>query len=124
MFRANFRCCSPTPKFHADNPEFQRDMLATVRASVGNHAPLTRLQADRQEREPSSSTRSSRCSACGVWRPGWLTGTVVELCDDGGSAGVAIDPESFDAVIQHLLNNAIEASGQAARSASCCAMRR
>ena len=44
---------------------------------------------------------------------GQITGTAVELSDDGGSAGVAIDPESFDAVVQHLLNNAIEASGQA-----------
>ena len=36
---------------HADNPEFQRDMLATVRASVGKITRLlTRLQADRQER--------------------------------------------------------------------------
>ena len=36
---------------HADNPEFQRDMLATVRASVGKITRLlTRLQADRRER--------------------------------------------------------------------------
>lgn len=36
---------------HADNPEFQRDMLATVRASVGKITRLlSRLQADRQER--------------------------------------------------------------------------
>ena len=41
-----------------------------------------------------------------------ITGTAIELSDDGGSAGVAIDPESFDAVVQHLLNNAIEASGR------------
>ena len=38
-------------EIHADNPEFQRDMLATVRASVGKITRLlTRLQADRQER--------------------------------------------------------------------------
>ena len=29
---------------------------------------------------------------------------------DAESAGVAIDPEAFDAVVQHVLNNAIEAS--------------
>jgi hypothetical protein len=41
-------------KVHADNPEFQRDMLATVRASVGTITRLlTRLQADRLERRHS-----------------------------------------------------------------------
>jgi putative PEP-CTERM system histidine kinase len=36
---------------HADNPEFQRDMLATIRASLGKITRLlARLQADRQER--------------------------------------------------------------------------
>ncbi len=36
---------------HAENPEFQRDMLSTVRASVGKITRLlSRLQADRQER--------------------------------------------------------------------------
>ena len=38
---------------HADNPEFQRDMLATVRASVGKITRLlTRLQARRQRARP------------------------------------------------------------------------
>jgi hypothetical protein len=41
-------------KVHADNPEFRRDMLATVRASVGKITRLlTRLQADRLERSHS-----------------------------------------------------------------------
>jgi signal transduction histidine kinase len=32
------------------------------------------------------------------------------LQDHGGTAGAAIDPDSFDAVVTHLLNNAVEAS--------------
>ena len=36
---------------------------------------------------------------------------VLELDDDGG--GAAIHPESFDAVVTHLLNNAIDAGGTA-----------
>jgi len=36
---------------------------------------------------------------------------VLELDDD--SVGAAIHPESFDAVVTHLLNNAIEAGGNA-----------
>jgi putative PEP-CTERM system histidine kinase len=98
---------------HADNPEFQRDMLATVRASVGKITRLlTRLQADRQERSHALIQPLRRLQDI-VEKTGQITGTPVELSDDGGSAGVAIDPESFDAVVQHLLNNAIEASGRA-----------
>jgi putative PEP-CTERM system histidine kinase len=97
-------------EIHADNPAFQRDMLATVRASVGKITRLlSRLQAERHERDHALITPSERLRA------------VIELCrashdvsilqdDDGGAAGVAIDPEAFDAVVTHLLNNAVEAS--------------
>lgn len=98
---------------HADNPEFQRDMLATVRASVDKITRLlTRLQADRQERSHSLIRPLQRLHDV-VDTTRQVSGAGIELSDDGGSAGVAIDPESFDAVVQHLLNNAIEASGEA-----------
>ena len=96
---------------HADNPEFQRDMLVTVRASVGKITRLlTRLQADRQERNhtlvaPLEHVKSV-AEACRIARS-----AQVRLQDDGGNAGVAIDPEALDAVLTHLLNNAVEASG-------------
>ncbi len=100
-------------EIHADNPEFQRDMLATVRASVGKITRLlTRLQADRQERSHALIRPLQRLQAI-VEGTGRIAGTAVALSDDGGKAGVAIDPEAFDAVVQHLLNNAIEASGGA-----------
>ena len=97
---------------HADNPEFQRDMLATVRASVNKITRLlTRLQADRQERSHALIQPLQRLQLI-VEVTGQTTGASVELSDDGGSAAVAIDPEAFDAVVQHVLNNAIEASGR------------
>ena len=40
--------------------------------------------------------------------------TSIACSEEGEGAGVAIDADSFDAVVQHLLNNAIEASGLAA----------
>jgi putative PEP-CTERM system histidine kinase len=123
---------------HADNPEFQRDMLATVRASVGKITRLlSRLQADRQERshalidpverlkeivETTVVARPGGGSRVGTQQPGTQPSVaglaaVVDLAtpgDDGPFAsplgGVAIDAESFDAVAAHLLNNAIEAS--------------
>ena len=101
---------------HADNPEFQRDMLTTVRASVGKITRLlTRLQVDRQERSHTlvaplehlkaviESCRITRSAQIGLHEDG--------IAANGVSAGVAIDPEAFDAVCTHLLNNAIEASG-------------
>ena len=167
---------------HADNPEFQRDMLATVRASVGKITRLlTRLQADRRERShalidpverlkeiveiarearPTGGIGASLASAEAPAKGGTQGGdqiggqpsghpagpgrarksgqgraqavdrdderrdasenggensvAIVGLSGDGSFAnpvgGAAIDPESFDAVATHLLNNAIEAS--------------
>jgi putative PEP-CTERM system histidine kinase len=95
---------------HADNPEFQRDMLATVRASVGKITRLlSRLQAERQERSYALITPGQRLGrvmdACRI-----SGGATILLDVDAGDAGVAIDPEAFDAVVTHLLNNAVEAS--------------
>ncbi len=96
---------------HADNPEFQRDMLTTVRASVGKITRLlTRLQPDRQERShtlvaPLEHLKAV-AEACRATRA-----ATIELPDDATGAGIAIDPESFDAVLTHLMNNAAEASG-------------
>ena len=100
---------------HADNPEFQRDMLATVRASVGKITRLlTRLQADRQERSHALIHAVQRLRDIVGNDRDRSAGTADRVvATTAASAGVAIDPESFDAVVQHLLNNAIEASGRA-----------
>jgi signal transduction histidine kinase len=95
---------------HADNPEFQRDMLATVRASVGKITRLlSRLQADRQERDHALITPSTRLRE--LIEAHHIAGPVRVMFDDhGGDVGAAIDPDTFDTVTTHLLNNAIEAS--------------
>jgi putative PEP-CTERM system histidine kinase len=100
-------------EIHADNPEFQRDMLATVRASVAKISRLlSRLQAERQERSHALITPGERLAqvaeACRLTRRADI---VLDLDDDGG--GAAIHPESFDAVVTHLLNNALDAGGTA-----------
>jgi putative PEP-CTERM system histidine kinase len=95
---------------YADNPEFQRDMLATVRASVGKITRLlTRLQVERQERDHALITPAERLrdlvDTCQTTRH-----REVVFSDRSGGAGAAIDPDAFDAVTTHLLNNAVEAS--------------
>jgi len=97
-------------EIHADNPEFQRDMLATVRASVGRISRLlSRLQAERQERTHALTAVGERLrqvtEECRATRNADI---VLEI--DDGAAGAAIHPESFDAVVTHVLTNAIEAN--------------
>nr|WP_294502641.1 XrtA/PEP-CTERM system histidine kinase PrsK [uncultured Rhodopila sp.] len=95
---------------YADNPEFQRDMLATVRASVGKITRLlSRLQADRQERNHALITPSERLrDLTGFYR--LTTSRTIVVQDHSEGAGAAIDPDAFDAVVAHLLTNAVEAS--------------
>ncbi len=97
-------------ELYADNPEFQRDMLLTVRASVGKITRLlSRLQAERQERDHALIAPVERlrdlAAACQSSRQ-----RAIEVIDSGGGVGAAITPDAFDAVVGHLLNNAAEAS--------------
>jgi signal transduction histidine kinase len=122
---------------HADNPEFQRDMLATVRASVGKILGiLTRLRAGRQESGGASFDPVERLrkivEISGVTGSRYRQNGLTSVQIAGGRShfaecstapqpvpappvavtpvSVVIDIESFDAVATHLLNNAIEAS--------------
>jgi putative PEP-CTERM system histidine kinase len=95
---------------YADNPEFQRDMLATVRASVGKITRLlSRLQAERQERDHALITPSERLRDL-IDASRITNRRDIDLRDHAAGAGAAINPDAFDTVITHLLNNAIEAS--------------
>ena len=97
-------------ELYADNPEFQRDMLATVRASVGKITRLlSRLQAERQERDHALITPAERLRDL-IEASREASHRDIGFRDDAGGAGAAIDPDAFDAVVTHLLNNAIDAS--------------
>ncbi len=97
-------------EIHADNPDFQRDMLKTVRASVAKiTALLARLQAGDREADTSLTVPVDRLTeivaACSQVR-----GMEIALRHDGRTANVVMEPGSFDAVVTHLLDNAIEAA--------------
>lgn len=95
---------------YADNPEFQRDMLATVRASVGKITRLlSRLQAERQERDHALIAPSERLRAL-IDAHRSTRSVDIAFNDQAGGTGAAIDPDAFDTVVTHLLNNATEAS--------------
>jgi putative PEP-CTERM system histidine kinase len=99
---------------HLENPEFQRDMLATIRAAVQKIGTLIkRLTAPDGEPAQMVLMPGERLEAI-VETTRRLRGAAVELEDDGIAAGVAMAPAAFDAVITHLLDNAIEAWRMAA----------
>lgn len=95
---------------HIGNPEFQRDMLATVRASVQKiGALLKRLQAPEGEGAPSLLAPVERLETIvqGCRR---MRGAHLVLEHDSGAPPVTMSAGAFDAVIGHLINNAVDAS--------------
>jgi putative PEP-CTERM system histidine kinase len=104
---------------HLSNPEFQRDMVATVRASVEKiSALLLRLSEptaaaavsvivplDRLAEVLDRLRRAHRHEGGG--HEG--SGEVVALEQDGRRGRVAMEPAAFDAVVTHVVTNAIEA---------------
>jgi putative PEP-CTERM system histidine kinase len=98
---------------YADNPEFQRDMLTTVRASVGKITRLlSRLAAETRERNHAVITPAERLREL-VELSRIASGRTIVLRDHSAGAGAAIDPDAFDAIAAHLLDNATEASAEA-----------
>lgn len=97
---------------HLANPEFQRDMLATVRASVAKiSALLKRLQGPATPATPVVIRPVDRLAAlvASVSPPG-RQAIGMEL--DNRSAAVAMPAAAFDAAVTHLLTNAIEATAE------------
>ena len=99
---------------HIDNPEFQRDMLATVRASVRKIGTLLRRLQEPAggigETGPGRVEPLGRLEAVAATCRR-LRGAAVTVEADAPVAEVAIDPGAFDAVVTHLLDNAVEAAG-------------
>jgi putative PEP-CTERM system histidine kinase len=100
---------------YLDNPEFQRDMLATIRASVQKiGALIRRLQTPESEGGQAVILLGPRLEAIvattGRLRRPPFTHAPVTLSQDGREAGVAMAGSAFDAVVTHLLDNAIEAT--------------
>ena len=99
---------------HLANPDFQRDMLATIRAAVQKiGALIKRLSVPEGEPGQTVLMPGERLEAI-VATIRRLRGALIELSDDGASAGVRMAAPAFDAVVTHLLNNAIEAANAAA----------
>jgi putative PEP-CTERM system histidine kinase len=95
---------------HADDPEFQRDVLETVRHSVGSmNKLLTQLRANRQaEAEESVVPAMVVEELVQAWRP--KKPVEIRFTKDGSSGHVRIPRDQLDSALGHLLDNAVEVS--------------
>ena len=95
---------------HLANPDFQQDMLETVRASVHKiDGLLKRLEEPTADPAPAAITPGPRLEAL-VTTYQRVRKATLTFDHDGSTGKVAMSPDAFDAAITHLLNNAVEAS--------------
>ncbi len=95
---------------HISNPEFQKDMLETVSASVQKITGLLkRLETPEADRAPAALTPLPRLEALiATYRR--VRQAKLALEHDGSTGTVAMSADAFDAAVTHLLNNAVEAA--------------
>ena len=95
---------------HIANPAFQKDMLDTVRASVGKiTALLRRLEAPEPDAAPGALAPLPRLeSLVATYRRVRRSQIVLE--HDGSTGNVAMGADAFETAVTHLLNNAVEAT--------------
>ena len=95
---------------HLDNPEFQKDMVETVRSSVQKiDGLLKRLEEPAADPAPATITPGPRLEALiATYRR--VRRATLAYEHDGSTGQVVISPDAFDAAVTHLLNNAVEAS--------------
>ena len=92
---------------HADNPAFRADMVATLRESSDRmQALLARLSPQAVSREPVRAVDAARLVA-GLRR---RSGAVRGGAGATGGPWLVADPAALDTVLDHLVQNAAEAS--------------
>lgn len=95
---------------HLANPDFQQDMLRTIRASVDKIGNLIRrLETPTAEGAQAIEPLPRLEALVATYQR--LRGGRVHLEHDGSTGTVPMGAEAFDTVVTHLLNNAVEAGG-------------
>ena len=100
-------------RLHGDDPEFHKDVLATVQAA---HQRIGKLLSGLKKNQGEPIPRSIlpveiiREKVAAIRR---LRGDgIIRLHEDGRDAAVSMNADDFEAVITHLCDNAIEASAE------------
>ena len=95
---------------HLDNPEFQRDMLGTIRAAINKIGALVkRLETPVNDIAQSIVLPDERLIPI-IANTQRTSGVDIAYETAGPGSGVAISAASFDAIVTHILNNAVEAT--------------
>ena len=96
---------------HGDNPDFQKDMLATVRNSVGRMKQLlTQFQAEQPDQTVAHRRELADIlsSVAANWKKQKAD---IQFSFQSPPIDVLFDSERLESVLNHLLQNAIEAAG-------------
>ena len=95
---------------HLANPEFQQDMLVTIRASVDKISNLLfRLQSPDTDAAQAFEPLPRLEALSATYQR--LRDARVRVEHDGSTGTVPMAAEAFDTAVTHLLNNAVEAGG-------------
>jgi len=95
---------------HLSNPDFQRDMLGTIRAAIKKIGALVkRLEAPGNDITQSVMLPDERLAPI-IANARRTAGLAITYEAIGPSSGVAMSIASFDAIVTHILNNAVEAT--------------
>jgi len=97
---------------HLANPEFQQDMLGTIRASVDKISNLLRRLQTPDADGAQAFEPLPRLEALSATYQR-LRGARLRVEHDGSTGTVPMAAEAFDTAVTHLLNNAVEAGGPA-----------
>ena len=102
---------------HADKPEFQADMLATVSSSVTRMTQLLAQLKDSERLNPSPGSTQTDvfdlCSCMEKLGQAWKKNEEsIHLEFDSKSVSVRGDQSQLESAVGHLLQNAIDAVGQ------------
>ena len=99
---------------HADDPEFQRDVLETVRHSVASmNKMLAQLRANREAEANESVVPAVVAEELlQAWRP--KKPVDIHFHSDDRAARVRIGRDQLDSALRHLLDNAVEVSAPGA----------
>jgi putative PEP-CTERM system histidine kinase len=102
-------------ELHAEDPEFQRDVLETVRHSVQSmNKLLAQLRANRDAEPVETSVPAVVVrEALQAWRP--KKPLDIQFHADDKAERVRIGRDSLDSALRHLLDNAVEVSAPGAR---------
>ncbi len=95
---------------HLSNPDFQKDMLGTIRAAINKIGALVkRLETPDHEVAQAVVLPDERLEPI-IANARRTSGLEITYETAGSGSGVAMSAASFDAVVTHLLNNAVEAT--------------